>query len=50
MEHWSLDDPLRALWFVALFAIAFGAIHAYRRQMLEMDKQLVFEETASSTF
>ena len=50
MEHWSLDDPLRAVSFVAMFAIAFGAIYAYRRQMLEMDKQLVFEETASSTF
>jgi hypothetical protein len=50
MEHWSLDDPLRAVSFVALFAIAFGAIYAYRGQMLEMDKRLVFEETASSNF
>lgn len=50
MEHWCLDDPVRALSFVTLFAIAFGAIYAYRKQMLEMDKQLVFEETASSTF
>jgi hypothetical protein len=50
MEHWSLDEPLRAVCFVALFAIAFGSVYAYRKQMLDMDKQLVFEEHSYSTF
>jgi hypothetical protein len=50
MEHWSLDEPLRAVSFVALFTIAFASVYAYRKQMLDMDKQLVFEERSYSTF
>jgi hypothetical protein len=50
MEHWSLDQPLRAVSFIALFAIAFASVYGYRKQMLDMDKQLVFEETPYSTF
>ena len=50
MEHWSLDEPLRAVSFIALFAIAFAGVYGYQRQLLDMDKQLVFEETPYSTF
>jgi len=50
MEHWSLDEPLRAVSFIALFAIAFASVYGYQKQMLDMDKQLVFEETPYSTF
>jgi hypothetical protein len=50
MEHWCLGDPLRVVSFVVLFGIGFGGVYAYRKQMLEMDKRLVFEETPSSGF
>jgi hypothetical protein len=50
MEHWSLDEPLRAVSFIALFAIAFASVYGYQKQMLDMDKELVFEETPYSTF
>jgi hypothetical protein len=50
MEHWALLDPLRTLAFVPLFGVAFAGLHAYRKQMLDMDKQLIFEEPSPSTF
>jgi hypothetical protein len=50
IEHWSLADPIRAVSFAALFAMAFAGVHAYRKQMLDMDKRLIFEETPSSGF
>ena len=40
MEHWSFDEPLRAVSFIALFAIAFVCVYGYRKQMLEMDEEL----------
>jgi hypothetical protein len=48
MERWSLLTPLRTLCFVPIFAIAFGALYAYRKQILDIDKQLIFEESRSS--
>jgi hypothetical protein len=50
MEHWALASSLRALCFVPLFATAFAALHAYRNQILDMDKQLLFEESSPSAF
>jgi hypothetical protein len=50
LEHWSLINPVRTICFVLLFGTVLGAARAYRRQMLEMDKQLIFEESASSSF
>lgn len=50
MEHWSLASPFRAICFVPLFAIILAGVYAYRKQMLEMDKQLIFEETSASSF
>lgn len=50
MEHWCLYSPWQTLWFVPpLGAVVFG-LRQYRRQMLDMDKRLIFEESASSTF
>lgn len=50
MERWSLLTPLRTLCFAPLFAIAFGMLYAYRKQILEIDKQLLFEEQSRSAF
>jgi hypothetical protein len=50
MEHWSLTDPVGAVSFIVLFAIAFAGVYAYRKQMLDMDKRLIFEETPWSGF
>jgi hypothetical protein len=50
LEHWSLINPVRTICFVFLFGTVLGAARAYRRQMLEIDKQLIFEESASSSF
>ena len=50
MEHWALRNPWQAAWFVPLLGIGFAALRQYRKQMLDMDKQLIFEEPASSTF
>jgi hypothetical protein len=50
LERWSLADPLRVTCFVPLFAITLAVLYAYRKQMLEMDKHLVFEDLPSSGF
>ena len=45
LEHWSLSDPLRAVIFIPLLAVGFAAIHIRRRQLLDMDKTLIFSES-----
>jgi hypothetical protein len=50
MEHWSLLNPWQAILFVPLIAAALLGIRQYRKQMLDMDKQLIFEEPSASTF
>jgi hypothetical protein len=36
--------------FLPLLAVIFFAIHFYRKQMLAMDKHLIFEEIPASHF
>jgi hypothetical protein len=50
LELWSLADPRRAILFIPLVTIILLAIHFYRKQMLDMDKQLIFEEISASHF
>lgn len=50
LELWSLADPWRTLLFAPLIAILLISIHEYRKQMLDMDKQLIFEEPSPSAF
>jgi hypothetical protein len=50
LERWSLANPLRTVCFIPAFAIALAVVYAYRKQMLDMDKQLIFEETSGSGF
>jgi hypothetical protein len=50
MEHWSLVNPWQAVWFVPLLGAGLVGLRQYRKQMLDMDKWLIFEEPASSPF
>jgi hypothetical protein len=50
LEHWSLVNPVRAFCFLPVFTAVLAAVYLYRKQMLEMDKQLIFEEPFSSGF
>ncbi|MGC1616990.1 MAG: hypothetical protein WA765_00730 [Candidatus Acidiferrum sp.] len=50
LESWSLADPWRACFFIPVLAIPFAVVHFYRKQMLDMDKQLIFEESPASNF
>jgi hypothetical protein len=50
LESWTLASPTRTLLFLPLFIASFVALRAYRNQVLDMDKQLLFEEPSSSAF
>jgi len=50
LELWCLADPWRAVLFIPLLAVLLLSVHFYRKQMLDMDKQLIFEETSASHF
>jgi len=50
LELWSLADPWRAIVFLPLVTVILVAIHFYRKQMLDMDKNLIFEEISASNF
>ncbi|MGB7284426.1 MAG: hypothetical protein WBE13_19330 [Candidatus Acidiferrum sp.] len=50
LELWSLADPWRVSLFAPLIAIPLAGAHFYRKQMLEMDKNLIFEESSASNF
>jgi hypothetical protein len=49
-ERWSLQAPWRILCFAPVWAAALAGVYFYRRQMLEMDQQLLFEELPASEF
>ena len=50
MENWALSDPSRVVWFAPLLLMALAGIHFYRKQMLDMDKELVFEDVSAPGF
>jgi hypothetical protein len=50
LELWSLSDSWRPILFLPLLAIPFVSVHFYRKQMLDMDKHLIFEESSASSF
>jgi hypothetical protein len=50
MEYWSLVSPWRAIWFVPLFLAVVLGLRAHRKQMLDMDKELVFEDLPAAGF
>jgi hypothetical protein len=50
LEQWSLLNAWQAIWFIPMVTGALFALRQYRKQMLEMDKQLIFEEPSPSAF
>jgi len=50
MEYWSLLSPWRVIWFVPLFLAVVLGLRAHRKQMLDMDKELVFEDLPATGF
>ena len=50
LERWSLGDPWRAMLFIPLVTVILLGVHFYRKQMLDMDKHLIFEEISASNF
>ncbi|MGC1418101.1 MAG: hypothetical protein WA817_22625 [Candidatus Acidiferrum sp.] len=50
LESWSLADPWRVSLFVPFIAAILAGIYFYRKQMLDMDKRLIFEENAATYF
>jgi hypothetical protein len=50
MEYWALLSPLRTIWFVPLFLAVVLGLRAHRKQMLDMDKELVFEDLPATGF
>lgn len=50
LELWSLANPWRAIVFIPLVAVILLSSYFYRRQMLDMDKHLIFEEISASNF
>ena len=50
LEFWSLANPWRAIVFIPLVAVILLSSHFYRKQMLDMDKHLIFEEIPASHF
>jgi hypothetical protein len=49
-EEWSLTEPWRVILFITLVVVILLSLKQYRKQMLDMDKQLVFEDPAPSGF
>ena len=50
MEYWALLGPWRAIWFVPLFLAVVLGLRAHRKQMLDMDKELIFEDLPAIGF
>ncbi|MGH9743380.1 MAG: hypothetical protein ACRD51_13630 [Candidatus Acidiferrum sp.] len=50
LELWSLAEPWRAFVFIPLVATVLLSFQQYRKQMLDMDKHVIFEETSASNF
>jgi hypothetical protein len=50
MERWTMVHPWRIVWFLTLLAIEVIGIHFYREQLLDMDKELIFEDVPASEF
>jgi hypothetical protein len=50
LELWSLAEPWRTSLFIPLVGAILVSVQQYRKQMLDMDKHLIFEESSASGF
>jgi len=45
-----MADLWRVFLFVPLPSVVPGSLHLYRKQMLDMDKELIFDDVSVSRF
>jgi hypothetical protein len=50
MEYWAMPSPWRAILFIPLFLAVILGLRAHRKQMLDMDKELIFEDAPATGF
>jgi hypothetical protein len=50
IERWCLLNPWRVVYFAPLAPIVLWATYLYRRQLIAMDKELIFEEVSEFEF
>jgi len=50
LDRWSVLSPKQTLWFVLLLGAILAGLYWYRKQMLDMDKRLIFEDISVSRF
>jgi hypothetical protein len=50
LDQWSVVSPIQVWWIVLLLSAIAASLHAYRRQMLDMDKQLTFDDASATGF
>ena len=48
--RWSLVTRWGAVGFIPVALLSLDGLRQFRKQMLDMDKQLIFEEDSSSSF
>lgn len=48
LDQWSVASPLNAVLLIPLFGSVLAGLSWYRNQMLDMDKQLSFEEVSAT--
>jgi hypothetical protein len=50
LDLWSVLNPIRSIWVIPLLGAAVASLYWYRKQMLDMDKRLIFEDISASGF
>ena len=50
MEYWAMLSPWRVILLVPVFLAVMLGLRAHRKQMLDMDKELIFEEAPATRF
>ncbi len=50
LDQWSVVSPVQTFWFVPILGTVLVGVRQYRKQMLDLDKQLIFEERSASGF
>ncbi len=50
IARWALETRLGAVGFIPVILLSLAGLRQFRKQMLDMDKQLIFEEDSASRF
>jgi hypothetical protein len=49
-DQWSVLSPITGGWFIPLLGSVLAGVYWYRKQMLDMDKRLTFEDASATSF